>query len=129
MFVQHYSTVSESLAAPLAATHLQPFGKIADSGAQNVEIQPAPPAFVSPNPTELVSSISSGCHLQVLYRYTRSTHLYSPSMVNIELSFVNTGNEELTDIRIASKASMLQIFVIKYPEIFVFSSTRTYQLE
>lgn len=105
---------NESLAVPLTASVPQPLiGKSLGDVAthQNGEIVLVVPSFVPTNPTELVASISSGCHLQVLYRYTRSPHLYSSSMVNIELSFVNTGTEELTDIKISNKVGNFRVII------------------
>lgn len=66
-------------------------------------VQPVSAAYISTKPVELVSSISSGCNLQILYRYTRSINLYSASMVTIELTLINTGNEDLTEVKIANK--------------------------
>lgn len=69
-------------------------------------LQSAQPAYISTRPTELVSSVSSGCGLQILYRYTRSIHLYSATMATIELTLVNTGSEELTEVKIANKVTL-----------------------
>ena len=71
---------------------------IADAG-----IQPASPVYVSTRPVELVSAIASGCNLQILYRYTRSVHLYSTSMVTVELTLVNCGQDDLVEVKVGSK--------------------------
>nr|CAI5862722.1 unnamed protein product [Callosobruchus analis] len=44
--------------------------------------------------------------MSVTYRFTRSPHLYSPSMTNINLSFTNHTDEEVTDIRLGRKNLM-----------------------
>ena len=65
--------------------------------------QLASPAYITTRPVELVSSVSSGCGMQILYRYTRSVHLYSTSMVTIEFTLVNNGSEDLSEVKIANK--------------------------
>lgn len=77
---------------------------ISDEGIQQVSA-----TYVSTRPTELISSISSGCNLQILYRYTRSINLFSISMVTIELTFVNHGIEDLTEVKITNKVSLTRI--------------------
>ena len=39
----------------------------------------------------------------MLYRYTRSPHLYSPAMVNLEMVLTNLGDSDLKDIKIGTK--------------------------
>lgn len=78
------------------------------------ELKPTAAAFVSTRPVELIPSVASGCNLQILYRYTRSTHLYSPSMVNIELTLTNSGAEDLADIHMITKVSMRVQYVIDF---------------
>ncbi|XP_065345192.1 AP-3 complex subunit beta-2 [Cloeon dipterum] len=66
------------------------------------DIQPAS-AVISPNTTsELLNKINSN-GLEIKYRFTRSPHLYSPSMASAELTFHNHGPDELTDIRVGEK--------------------------
>jgi AP-3 complex subunit beta len=62
----------------------------------------ASPAFVQTKSTELLSKMVTG-GLQVQYRYTRSSHLYSPALTNIELTLTNSGDAELADIMIGAK--------------------------
>jgi AP-3 complex subunit beta len=55
--------------------------------------------------TELLNKIS-GRGLHMLYRFTRSPHLFSPAMVSVELTFTNLGTEELMDIKVGQKVSL-----------------------
>nr|CAH0100612.1 unnamed protein product [Daphnia galeata] len=96
--------VSDSITTPvMASVPGIPLGTLASTPITDCSIQPASAAYISTRPMELVSSISSGCGLQILYRYTRSINLYSASMVTIELTLVNTGNEDLTEVKITNK--------------------------
>lgn len=90
--------------ASVAGSHSLP--PIASSRVLDSGVQPVAATFISARPVELVSSVSSGCNLQILYRYTRSIHLYSDSMTTIELTFINNGSEDLTDVRAACKVSI-----------------------
>ncbi|XP_069700513.1 AP-3 complex subunit beta-1 [Periplaneta americana] len=66
-------------------------------------IQPASPSFIPLKTTELLNKIS-GRGLNVLSRFTRSPHLFSPAMVSIELTFTNLGTEDLADIKVSQKS-------------------------
>ncbi|XP_050688035.1 AP-3 complex subunit beta-2-like isoform X2 [Eriocheir sinensis] len=65
-------------------------------------IQPASAKFIPVASQELLNRISGG-GLSVSCRFTRSPHLYSPRMTSIELSFTNSGTEEIRDISVAAK--------------------------
>ncbi|KZS18176.1 AP-3 complex subunit beta [Daphnia magna] len=96
--------VSESVTTPVMASIPGiPFASLATTPNSDSSIQPASAVYISTRPMELVSSVSSGCSLQILYRYSRSVNLYSASMVTIELTLINTGNEDLAEIKIANK--------------------------
>merc|ERR1740128_438479 len=111
--------VSDSLSAPvmqtLPCTYLNPLASASNSSDSGT--QSAQPAYISTRPTELVSSVSSGCGLQILYRYTRSIHLYSATMATIELTLVNTGSEELTEVKIANKNIPVGISIHEFSAI------------
>jgi len=111
--------VSDSLSAPvmqtLPGTYLNPLASASNSSDSGT--QSAQPAYISTRPTELVSSVSSGCGLQILYRYTRSIHLYSATMATIELTLVNTGSEELTEVKIANKNIPVGISIHEFSAI------------
>lgn len=65
-------------------------------------IQVIPPVFYPVKEIELLDRIS-GRGLNITYRYTRNPHLFSSTMVNINLSFKNTSSEDITDIRMGKK--------------------------
>lgn len=65
-------------------------------------IQPASASFIPMKTTEILNRVSGG-GLSILSRFTRSPHLFSPSMVSIELTFTNVGSSELADIRVGQK--------------------------
>jgi len=76
-----------------------------------ISLQPASPSFIPMKTTELLNKIS-GRGLNVLYRFTRSPHLFSPAMVSVELTFTNLGSEELMDVRVGQKVSLLLLHII-----------------
>nr|XP_023022269.1 AP-3 complex subunit beta-2 [Leptinotarsa decemlineata] len=65
-------------------------------------IQSVQPLFTNTKPIELLNRIN-GRGLAATYRFTRSPHLYSPSMTNINIVFSNNSNEDINDIRIGKK--------------------------
>lgn len=65
-------------------------------------MQTVQPVFSNTKPVELLNRIN-GRGLSATYRFTRSPHLYSPSMANINIMFVNNTNEEINDIRLGRK--------------------------
>lgn len=60
------------------------------------------PFYIPLNTHELLNKVN-GFGLGVTYRFTRSPHLASSTMVSIELVFTNHSNKELKNIEIASK--------------------------
>ncbi|XP_068219905.1 AP-3 complex subunit beta-2 [Palaemon carinicauda] len=65
-------------------------------------IKPASAKFVPSVTFELLNRISSG-GLTVSARFTRSPHLYSPRMTSVELTFNNSGSEEIRDISVGKQ--------------------------
>ncbi|KAJ8668815.1 hypothetical protein QAD02_000074 [Eretmocerus hayati] len=65
-------------------------------------IKEVPPSFIPSKKYELLNKVS-GRGLRVEYRFTRSQHLISPAMVNIELTFTNESNDPITDIQVGKK--------------------------
>ena len=102
----HLSTIPV-MSSSMGGNSLTPNALISDSG-----IHPTSATFVQVEPIELVSRVNSGC-IQILYRYTRSRHLYMASMVTIELTLVNCGNEDLTEIRVINKVTSYFLLLIK----------------
>ncbi|XP_065165526.1 AP-3 complex subunit beta-1-like [Atheta coriaria] len=66
------------------------------------DIQVIPPVEYSHTSHEVLNKIN-GKGLSISYRFTRNPHLFSASMVNINLSFTNNTNEEVMDVRIGQK--------------------------
>ncbi len=79
-------------------------------------ISDATAVHVSSRPKELLSKMSSG-GLQLLYRYTRSPHLYAKEMCNVELTMNNLGDEELTGIKIGAKTLAPGLAIHDFPGI------------
>ena len=78
-------------------------GKSSSNGIESTTgILEASPVHVSTKASEILNKMSTG-GLQVLVRYTRTPHLYSPAMVNLEVTLNNLGDSELTDLKIGSK--------------------------
>lgn len=66
------------------------------------------PNFISNENIELLNRIT-GNGLQITYKYTRTPHLFSNNLVNIALTFYNSNNEVINDIRIGQKVSYLTL--------------------
>ncbi|XP_014213137.1 AP-3 complex subunit beta-1 [Copidosoma floridanum] len=60
------------------------------------------PSFIPIKKFELFNKVS-GRGLKMEYRFTRSQHLISSAMVNIELTFSNEGTETIQNIRVGNK--------------------------
>ncbi len=60
------------------------------------------PAFVPTRTQELLNKMTSG-GLQVLYRYTRSPHIYAPELCSIELTLNNLGDSEQTEVKAGAR--------------------------
>ncbi|XP_063229691.1 AP-3 complex subunit beta-2 [Bacillus rossius redtenbacheri] len=67
-----------------------------------MSIQATSASYIPLTAKELVNKVS-GRGLSVSSRFTRSTHLFSPTMVSIELTFTNHSSEDITDIRTGKK--------------------------
>ncbi|CAH2003536.1 unnamed protein product [Acanthoscelides obtectus] len=91
--------------APVLTPSLGGFFTPSGGGDKSYDIQVVQPTFTHTKPIELLNRIS-GRGMSVTYRFTRSPHLYSPSMTNINLSFTNHTEEEITDIRLGKKNLM-----------------------
>ena len=59
----------------------------------------AAPNFTPNKKIEILNRISTG-GLQLLYRYTRASYIYSPIMTSIELSFINQGITKFKEINL-----------------------------
>lgn len=73
------------------------------SAANSVnKIETVGPSFIAMESMELLNKVN-GYGLGIQYKFTRNAHLYSPTMVSIELHFTNHSNVELVDIQIGTK--------------------------
>lgn len=67
-------------------------------------IQLVTPIFRPMESIELLNKIN-GRGIEITYKYNRNPHLFSPSMVNIGLTFTNTSHDEIHDVRMGQKVS------------------------
>lgn len=65
--------------------------------------------FIPTGTLELVSKVG-GNGLSVHYRFTRAPHIYSATMVSIELSLTNHLNNNLENVRLDTKSSQICAF-------------------
>jgi AP-3 complex subunit beta len=82
-------------------------GFLTPSTTINVNPSPSPlevipPAYTNTKPLELINKIN-GKGLSATYRFTRTPHILSPSMANINLVFTNNTNDDICDIRVGKK--------------------------
>lgn len=96
-----YSTNENNLSGPVMT--LTPLAN-SNVVTTNSNIQVVNPCFVPNKSLELLNRIT-GKGLQITYKYTRTPHLFSNSMVNIALTFLNNSNEDVNDIKIGQKVS------------------------
>lgn len=69
---------------------------------QSNRIELVGPSYISSNYLELLNRVN-GYGLGILYKFTRAPHLFSSSMISIELQFTNHSNVELTEIQVGQK--------------------------
>lgn len=94
---------TSNLMTPSMGGFLTPMTPAAASSQLSNKIELVGPSFTSSKPLELLNKVN-GYGLGITYKYSRSPHLFSSSMVSIELQFTNHGNVELTDIQCGSKS-------------------------
>ena len=75
-------------------------------------IQLVTPIFWPIESIELLNKIN-GRGIEITYKYNRNPHLISPSMVNIGLTFTNTSRNEIHNIRMGQKVSILTYLFAK----------------
>lgn len=80
----------------------QPLYPVIPVDAQVDSIIPVPPSFIPTKNFSLLDRIN-GRGLSLTYRFTRSAHLFSPHMVNIGLTFTNSNQEDITEIKVGKK--------------------------
>lgn len=75
-----------------------------------IPLQPASAVFIPTKQIESLNKIASG-GLQILTRFTRAPHLFSNSMVSIELQFSNFSKELIKDIQAGEKVCCLSLIM------------------
>ena len=79
-------------------------------------VQDASAMYIPVKENELLSKmITNG--FQVLYRYTRTPHLFSAYMTSIQLILKNLGQEDLTDVKIGAKTLSAGMALHEFPAI------------
>ncbi|XP_063914960.1 AP-3 complex subunit beta-2 isoform X2 [Zophobas morio] len=79
-----------------------------------IEIIPA--IYTHTKSMELINKIN-GRGLSAIYRFTRSPHILSPSMANINIMFTNNINEDITDIRLGKKNLGMDMSIYDFANI------------
>jgi AP-3 complex subunit beta len=93
---------SGNLMTPSLGGFLTPMTPSAAASQISNKIELVASSFTSTKALELLNKVN-GYGLGITYKYTRSPHLFSSTMVSIELQLTNHGNIELTDIQCGSK--------------------------
>lgn len=92
--------VSSSVMTPSLGGFLTPMTPSTSNIANRIET--VGPSYIAMEASELLNKVV-GYGLGITYKFTRSPHLYSSSMVSIELHFTNHSNIDLSDIQIGTK--------------------------
>jgi AP-3 complex subunit beta len=92
--------ISSNVMTPSMGGFLTPITPSTSNIANRIET--VGPSYIATDTSELLNKVN-GYGLGITYKFTRSPHLYSSSMVSIELHFTNHSNVELTDIQIGMK--------------------------
>merc|ERR1719234_270956 len=78
-------------------------GLLSPTPSSNMPTSLGQPMFVPTEKKELVNKLMTG-GVQVDARFTRHAHIYSPTMVSIELTFENLGSEEVSEIKLGARS-------------------------
>lgn len=84
------------------------------------------PNHIPLNSTELINKVN-GYGLSVTYRFTRAPHLFSATMVSIELLFTNHSNDAMENIKIGDKTLSPGMQLNEFAAIAVLPSKATVQ--
>ena len=93
-------------------------------GAQQNKIELVSATFLSSTPTELLNKVN-GYGLGIKYKFTRSPHLFSSSMLSIEMQFTNHSNIDITDIQIRSKNLTNSISLHEFSPLSLLAAKQT----
>ena len=86
------------------------------SSASNVATSLGQPMFVPTEKRELVNKLVTG-GVQVDARFTRHAHIYSATMVSIELTFENLGSDEVGEIKLGARSLAPGMTVHEFPAL------------
>ena len=74
------------------------------------------PMFVPTDKWEVVNKLVTG-GVQVDARFTRHAHIYSPTMVSVELTFENLGSDEVGEIKLGARSLAPGMTVHEFPAL------------
>lgn len=74
----------------------------------NSHVEYIAPQFIPTKTTNLLDRIR-GKGLNVAYKFSRTPHIFNRTMVNIALTFYNTGKEEIKNITISKEVRIDKI--------------------
>ena len=91
-------------------------GLLSPTPSSNMPTSLGQPMFVPTEKKELVNKLVTG-GVQVDARFTRHAHIYSPTMVSIELTFENLGSEEVSEIKLGARSLAPGMTVHEFPAL------------
>merc|ERR1719234_222294 len=91
-------------------------GLLSPTPTSNMPTSLGQPMFVPTEKKELVNKLMTG-GVQVDARFTRHAHIYSPTMVSIELTFENLGSEEVNEIKLGARSLAPGMTVHEFPAL------------
>ena len=91
-------------------------GLLSPTPSSNVATSLGQAMFVPTEKKELLNKLVTG-GVQVDARFTRHAHIYSPTMVSIELTFENLGSEEVGEIKLGARSLAPGMTVHEFPAL------------
>ena len=91
-------------------------GLLSPTPSSNIATSLGQPMYVPTEKKELVNKLVTG-GVQVDARFTRHAHIYSPTMVSIELTFENLGSEEVGEIKLGARSLAPGMTVHEFPAL------------
>lgn len=111
---------------PSLGGFLTPMTQNISTMSSNNRIELVGPNHIPLNSTELINKVN-GYGLGVTYRFTRAPHLFSATMVSIELLFTNYSNDVMENIKIGEKTLSPGMQLNEFVAIAVLPSKATVQ--
>lgn len=119
-------TPTGPIMTPSLGGFLTPMTQNASPMGSSNRIELVAPNHIPLNSVELINKVS-GYGLGVAYRFTRAPHLFSSSMVSIELQFTNNSNDAMENIKIGDKNLPAGMQLNEFAAISVLPSKATVQ--